>query len=81
VGVIKMGYTPQFEKLKMDRNILLGLLGKSINVEFDDGCFIGGKLQRFERVGEAKHKPFVLVLLLPNGERIITKWMGIIHWK
>jgi hypothetical protein len=76
-----VGFTPQFEKLKMDKNILLSVLGKNINVEFDSGCFIGGKLLRFERVGEARHKPFVLVLLLPNGERIITKWMGIIHWK
>ena len=76
-----MGYTPQFEKLKMDRNILLSVLGRNVNVEFDSGCFVSGKLIKFEAVGQAKHRPFVLVLLLPNGEQIITKWMGIIHWK
>jgi len=76
-----MGYTRQFEKLKVDKNILLSVLGKNINVEFDSGCFIGGRLVRFERVGEARHKPFVLVLLLSDGRTVITKWEGIIYWR
>jgi hypothetical protein len=75
-----LGFTPQLVKREMPSTVLYDVLGKVITVEVDDGCFVSGKLIKFEAIGQAKHRPFVLVLLLPNGERIITKWMGIIYW-
>ena len=75
-----MGFTPQLEKQKIDSNLLFSVLGKVITVEVDERYFVSGKLIRFERVGEARHKPFVLVLLLSDGRTVITKWEGIIYW-
>ena len=75
-----MGYTPQLVKREIDRNLLLHILGKTVNLRCNEDFTISGRLIKFERVGEAKHKPFILVLLLSDGRTVITKWEGIIYW-
>jgi hypothetical protein len=75
-----MGFSPQLVKREIDRNLLLHILGKTVNLRFEDFT-ISGRLIKFERVGEARHKPFILVLLLSDGRTVITKWEGIIYWK
>jgi hypothetical protein len=74
-----LGFT-QLVKREIDSNLLFHILGKTVNLQNEDFT-ISGKLIRFEKVGQAKHKPFVLILLLPNGQMAIAKWEGIIYWR
>jgi hypothetical protein len=74
-----MGFTPQVNE-KVEGHLLFSILGRLINLEIE-GFTISGRLIRFEKVEQAKHRPFVLILLLPDGQMAIAKWEGLIHWK